>query len=111
MNEQQLKLLADIEDAIVSIDGHLSGKRDFDAYLENKTVRRAVERELEIIGEAVSKLLNIDPNIPLSFARQIVDMRNRVIHAYDTVDHVIVWKTVVKDLPVLLSEVKGLLSE
>lgn len=109
MDDKQRKLLVDILEAVNSIDEHLSGKRDFDAYLSNKTVRRAVERELEIIGEAVSKLLRLNPEIPLSFARQIVDMRNRVIHAYDTVDHVIVWKTIVKDLPVLKTEVEGLL--
>lgn len=110
MDDNQRKLLADVLEAISSIDEHLSGKRDFDAYLSNKTVRRAVERELEIIGEAVSKLLRLNPEVPLSFGRQIVDMRNRVIHAYDTVDHVIVWKTIVKDLPVLKSEVEGLLN-
>lgn len=109
MDDKQRKLLADIQEAVNSIDDHLSGKRDFDVYLSNKTVRRAVERELEIIGEAVSKLLRLNSEIPLSYARQIIDMRNRVIHSYDTVDHVIVWKTVVKDLPVLKKEVESLL--
>lgn len=65
---------------------------------------------MEIIGEAIAKLLKNDSNVPLSYARQIVDMRNRVIHAYDTVDNTIVWKTIVKDLPVLLKEVNELLS-
>ena len=110
-SDEQLKLLTDVKNGINSIDEHLSGKRDFEAYLNNKTVRRAVERELEIIGEAVSKLLKMDEDIPLSYARQIVNMRNRVIHAYDTVDNTIVWKTVVKDLPILLKEVEGLLAE
>lgn len=110
MEEMQLKLLADIKEAIDSIDVHLSGKRDFHTYVSNKTIRREVERELEIIGEAVSKLLKHDPKVPLSYAREIVDMRNRVIHAYDTVDNVIVWKTIIKDLPVLIREVEQLLS-
>jgi uncharacterized protein with HEPN domain len=109
METEQNKLLADIQEAIEAIDHHLGGKRVFAEYLNDRTKRRAVERELEIIGEAVSKLLKINPGIPLSFARQIVDMRNRVIHSYDTVDNTIVWKTVMKDIPVLLQEVKGLL--
>ena len=109
MEAEQNKLLADIKDAIEAIDFHLDGKRIFEEYLSNKTKRRAVERELEIIGEAVSKLLKTNPAIPLSFGRQIVDMRNRVIHPYDTVDNTIVWKTIMKDIPVLLQEVKGLL--
>lgn len=68
-----------------------------------------MERELEIIGEAVSKLLKINPDIQISFARQIVDLRNKVIHAYDNVNTVIIWKVVMKDIPVLESEVNALM--
>ncbi len=107
---EQHKLLADIKDSIEAIDEHLDGKRDFSEYLADRTKRRAVERELEIVGEAVSKLLKYDAEFPLSYARMIVDMRNRVIHAYDTVDNTIVWKTIIKDLPVLLKEVNDLLN-
>jgi len=110
MEGEQRKLLADIQDAAEAIDQHLEGRRVFAEYLANRTKRRAVERELEIIGEAVSKLLKTDTQFPLSFARQIVDMRNRVIHAYDTVDNTLVWKVVMKDIPVLLFETKALLN-
>lgn len=109
MEADQLKLLVDIIDAIDAIDHHLQGRRIFAEYLDDRTRRRAVERELEIIGEAVSKLLRSDPNFPLSYARQIVDMRNRVIHAYDTVDNILVWKTIMKDVPVLRAEAQVLL--
>jgi uncharacterized protein with HEPN domain len=111
MKTDQLKLLSDIIDAIDAIDHHLQGRRVFAEYLDDRTRRRAVERELEIIGEAVSKLLKSDPEFPLSFARQIVDMRNRVIHAYDTVDNILVWKTIMKDVPVLRAEAKALLDK
>lgn len=53
--------------------------------------RRAVERELEIIGEAMKRLLNLKPDIPVSGARRIVDLRNWVIHGYDKVDIVWIW--------------------
>jgi uncharacterized protein with HEPN domain len=84
MTIEERKLLTDIEEAILSIDQHLEGKRIFEEYTTNKTKRRAVERELEIIGQAMSKLLKINPDIPIIHGRVIVDLRNRVIHAYDT---------------------------
>jgi uncharacterized protein with HEPN domain len=96
MTLEETKLLTDIKEAILSIDDHLEGRRIFNEYEQNKTKRRAVERELEIIGEAMSKLLKINPSIPLSRARIIVDLHNRVIHSYDTIDETIIWKIVVK---------------
>ena len=92
--------------SIDAIDEHLEGRRDFDEYKKNKTKRRAVERELEIIGEAVSNLLKFNPDISISYTRLIVDLRNKVIHAYDNVNDVIIWKVIMKDIPVLESEVK-----
>ncbi len=54
ISREQLKLLSDIQDAIISIDEHLDGKRDFQVYLDNKTKRRAVERELGICCDLLS---------------------------------------------------------
>jgi uncharacterized protein with HEPN domain len=79
--------------------------------LSNKTKRRAVEKEIEIIGEATSKLLKINPNISISYARIIVDLRNKVIHSYDSVDDILIWKILMKDIPKLLQEAKKLLNE
>ena len=111
MTIEERKLLTDIEEAILSIDHHLESRRIFEEYMNNKTKRRAVERELEIIGEAVSKLLKINPDIPITHGRVIVDLRNRVIHAYDSVDNIIIWKIIMKDIPVLLTEVQNLRSQ
>jgi uncharacterized protein with HEPN domain len=108
---EEKKLLVDIIDSINSIDEHLDGRRILEEYTTNKTKRRAVEREIEIIGEAISKLLKIDPNIPISYARIIVDLRNKVIHAYDSVDDILIWKIVNKDIPLLLIESNTLLNE
>ena len=104
------KLLTDIIECIASIDDHLESKRNFEEYTANKTKRRAVERELEIIGEAMSKLLKLYPEINISYARLIVDLRNKVIHAYDSVDDIVIWKIVIKDLPILEEEAKNLLA-
>lgn len=111
VSRDEKKLLLDIKEAISSIDEHLDGKRIFTEYLVNKTKRRAVERELEIIGEATSQILKINPAIQITYSRLIVDLRNKVIHAYDSIDDHIIWKIVVKDIPVLLNEVDVLLNQ
>jgi uncharacterized protein with HEPN domain len=59
----------------------------------------------------MSKTLKLYPDIAISYSRIIVDLRNKVIHAYDTVDDVLMWKIIMKDLPVLEQEVKNLLAE
>lgn len=104
---EEKKLLVDIVESINSIDEHLEGKRILEEYLSNKTKRR----EIEIIGEAMSKLLKINPNISISYSRIIVDLRNKVIHAYDNVDDILIWKIINKDIPLLLDEAKTLLNE
>ncbi len=110
-SREEKKLLLDIIDSINSIDEHLEKERILNVYLSNKTKRRAVEREIEIIGEAMSKLLKLNPNVTISYARVIVNLRNRVIHSYDSVDDILIWKIIMKDLPILLEEAKKLLNE
>lgn len=77
----------------------------------NKQLRRAVERELEIIGEAVNHLLALDETIAIDNARRIVDLRNFVIHGYDKVDNIIIWGVISRDLPKLKEQVDKLLDE
>ena len=108
LNEK--KLLHDILESISSINDHLEGKRIFEKYKTNKTQRRAVERELEIIGEAINNLLKTNPKVNISFARQMVDLRNKVIHAYDNVNDLVIWGIVINHLPTLEQEVQNLLS-
>lgn len=111
MTLEEKKLLTDIILSISSIDEHLEGRRILDEYLSNKTKRRAVERELEIIGEAVSKLLKINPEISISYARQIVDLRNKVIHAYDNVNDIVIWNIIMNHLPKLNTEAETLIKD
>lgn len=74
-------------------------------------LRRGIERELEIIGEAANRILKIDPNVNIDNARKIVDLRNWVIHGYDKVDDVIIWGIVSRQLPILKEQVDKLLTE
>ena len=103
------KYLFDINEAILSIESYLGEKRDFNMYLENKMLRRAIEREFEIIGEALNKLDKITADIPISAKSQIISMRNRVIHGYDKIDDGIIWGTIVRHLPILKQEISRLL--
>lgn len=98
-----------MQQSMLSIDEYLGDKRDFFAYEENKLLRRAVERELEIIGEAAKHLLDMEPDIQIDDARKIVNLRNFVIHGYDKVDNVIIWGVINKDLPKLKKQVEDLL--
>jgi uncharacterized protein with HEPN domain len=103
------KSLEDIRAAIAAIEQFLGPKRDYFAYTENELLRSAVERKLEIIGEATGRILQTDPQFPLTNARRIVDLRNRVIHGYDSINDDNIWVIVVKDLPRLKTEVEQLL--
>jgi len=111
MSIDEKKLIFDVLEAIKSIDEHLETKRIFAEYLSSKTKRRAVERELEIIGEAINKLLKLNPTIQISYAKLIVNLRNKIIHAYDSVDNEIVWRIIMKDIPVLQQELLILINE
>ncbi len=73
--------------------------------------KRAVERNIEIIGEAMNRILNKDSAIELSNTRKIVDTRNRIIHGYDTLSDEIIWSIVVTYIPVLKIEIEKLLDE
>jgi uncharacterized protein with HEPN domain len=103
------KHLYDIYESIDSIEKYLGSKRDFNIYMANKMMRRAIEREFEIIGEAMSRLEKLEPSIAISNKKQIINMRNRVIHGYDKIDHEIVWGTIVRHLPKLKEEIDLLL--
>lgn len=104
------KYLLDIATSIDTINEFLGDQRDFKIYESNKLLRRAVERELEIIGEATNRLLKIKPDIEINEARRIVNLRNWVIHAYDNVDNIIIWGIISKDLPLLHQQVKKLMN-
>ena len=73
--------------------------------------RRAVERNIEIIGEATNRILQKDEATELSNSRKIVDTRNRIIHGYDHVSDEIIWSIVINYLPILKIEVQKLLGE
>lgn len=86
-------------------------ERTFSEYEADVMLRSAVERQFEIIGEALSQGLYHFPEMEeeITAGRQIIAFRNRLIHAYASVDPEIVWGVIEEDLPLMHSEVEELL--
>ena len=108
MDNRIKQYLFDIEQSIEDIELFMRAINSFEEYEKDKLIKRAVEREIEIIGEAMNRILKIDESIKISNARQIVRTRNRIIHGYDDVDDVVIYGIVKKHLPVLKQEISEL---
>ena len=109
MEKTIIKLLFDVKSSIEAISFHTKESKSFFDYQENLTVKRAVERELKIIGEAVNRILKINPDFQLNNARRIVDLRNFIIHGYDAIDDETIWAIIQRHVPELHKEVNQLL--
>ena len=110
--ERTPRTLRQIADACSFVLSVTEGKSLAD-YSGERLMRQAVERNLQIIGEAVGRLRRDDPGTAdrLSEHERIVGFRNVLVHGYDLVDDSIVWDTIRTRLPLLLTEVEGLLEE
>ncbi len=80
-------------------------------YLADEKTKYAVERNIEIIAEALNRIRKIDKNFHLEKTHQIIATRNRVVHAYDTISDELIWGIVINDLPKLKTEIEKLLNE
>lgn len=101
--------LLDIRQCIDEIFEFIGEKRDFFSYQNDLKTKKAVERNLEIIGEAVNRILKVDPTFNIKNAKNIVGTRNRIIHSYDNISDEIIWTIVSRELPDLKRQVDFLL--
>jgi len=87
-------------------------ERTLDDYRTDEVLRSAVERKFEILGEALNRLRKADPALANQIPehRQIISLRNVLIHGYDMIDEAVVWKIVQKDLPTLKQQVESMLA-
>lgn len=109
--EKEIKVwLADIKQAISEINQFLPEKKIFEDFKKDLKAKRAIERNIEIIGEAVNRILAQNPQIEITNARKIVDTRNRISHGYDSVSDDIIWAIVIRDLSKLEVEINNLLN-
>ncbi|MBK9509705.1 MAG: DUF86 domain-containing protein [Cytophagaceae bacterium] len=98
--------LIDINLCIDEIFEFLGDRRDFIAYKSDLKTKKAIERNLEIIGEAMNRILKIDCNFPVENAKNIIGTRNRIIHSYDNISDEVIWTIIVRDLPLLKSQIE-----
>jgi uncharacterized protein with HEPN domain len=112
MQRDQNAYLWDILNSISLIQQFI-GQRNLADYSNDAMLRSAVERQLEIIGEALAQLVRRFPNTGSRVGQhsEIIAFRNRLIHGYSFVADPVVWSVIETDLPRLQTEVKGLLSE
>ncbi len=112
MDEKIQKYLYDVLNAIDEINGYFEGHpKLFEVFNLDLMLRRAVERNVEIMGEAMNRILKEMPDIPITNARKIVDTRNYIIHGYDSLSSDILWSIIINHLPLLRKEVSSLLGE
>lgn len=111
MNDQAKKYLVDIIDAIEKISSFIQSTKTFDDYLNDTKTQSAVERQLSILGEAVKKFEAFSTNHKLIYSQQIVGFRNRLIHAYDSIDNSIVWTIIHKYLEPLKQDAVNILNK
>lgn len=108
MDEEIKAWLFDILQCIEEIEGYFDGQpKRFDDYSKDTKLKRAVERDLEIIGEAISRILRKEPSFTLSHSRNIIGTRNRIAHAYDNISDELIWGIITNHLPPLKNEVKA----
>jgi len=111
MDSRIESFLTDILQCIEEIYFFLGERRDFKSYLSDLKTKKAVERNLEIIGEAVYRILKVDVDFKLYNAKNIIGTRNRIIHSYDNISDEIVWTIVCRELPELKIQIEEILEK
>ena len=106
MQPKILKFLLDIQSVIQEIElVKTKTNNNFTSFQSDIILQRAVERDLEIIGEAIRKIMEIDPEIKITSAKNIIGLRNIISHAYDSVEPEMIWGIIQNNIPVLANEI------
>lgn len=110
MRSEIEKLLNDVLIASEDIKRFV-GELTFSEFQENDMVQRAVEREFEIIGEALKRIRDMDEEVlvQVSDYHKIIGFRNVIAHGYDVIEERMIWQAVKENLPVLITEINALL--
>lgn len=112
MNRKVLKYLYDIEIACDLIKS-FSQDQTLADYLNNIMLRSAMERQFIIIGEALNQLIKLEPNLEskITDSRKIIDFRNLLVHAYQSVSDEVVWGIIEGKLPTLHQQIKNITNQ
>jgi uncharacterized protein with HEPN domain len=106
------KYLFDIAQACEALT-EFSADKTFADYVEDLMLRSAVERQFEIIGEALTRAIRLDPDLAdqITDTSRIIAFRNRLVHGYASIAHQVVWGVLEANLPTLRREVEAMLKE
>ncbi len=111
MKERVLKSLYDIKLAISEIESFLpQDNMNFNDYQSNQILKRAIKRNLEIFGEAISRIFKEEPSFPIEEGKRIIGLRNQIIHGYDSISDENIWAIIVTHLLGLKTKVEGLIN-
>jgi len=106
------KCLIGVKSSCEEVESFFAGKpKLFEEFCKDTMKIRAVERNVEIMGEAINRILKINPEFDLPNAKAIIQTRNRVIHGYDSVTREFLWGLVIRHIPYLLTDVDRKLNE
>ncbi len=106
MDDEIKSWLFDILNSIHEIEGYFAATpKIFESYKNDLKTKRAIERNIEIIGEAVNRILKKNADIQITNARKIVDTRNQIAHGYEKVSDDVIWAIVINHLPKLKLEI------
>lgn len=112
MSEEILVWLHDIQKQILQIEEfYASTQKSFEEFKRNHMLQKAIERNFEIAAEALNRILQKEPDFPITNARKIVGFRNRLAHEYDKLDDETIYSISVKHLPELLKEVSAIIEK
>lgn len=112
MDEYILTYLQDVLDSINEMESYfIDYPMQYEVFESDFLRRSAVERKVEIMGEAINRILKNDPNFMLPNAKDVINTRNRVIHVYDSVTPEFLWGLVIKHIPQLKVEIEKILSK
>lgn len=112
MQPEALKLLEDVQSSGERILSFLSG-RNRDDYDHDALLRSGVERQFEIMGEALGQLVRLAPAVAAQIPehRRLIAFRNVLIHRYSDIDDEVVWEAAQVKLPGTLAVTRRLLAE
>ena len=104
--------LFDILKSIKEIESYFEDRpKKFEDYIHDIRTKRAVERDIEIIGEAANRIKKRDKDFKLENIKNIIGTRNRIIHGYDKISDDLIWSIVINHLPKLKTEITTILDE
>lgn len=109
MQPKVLKYILDIQSVIQEIEAiKAKTNNNFNSFQSDIILQRAIERDLEIIGEAIRKIIEVDPTIKITSAKNIIGLRNIISHAYDSVEPEMIWGIIQNNIPLLSEEINSI---